>query len=113
MADTPTKTPAEEQAEAAAAKAKEAAKAAPAKAKAVVDRGDLKVAVNLVIQTGMDGKPEDVLPGTCFYPATADLDFLTKHEAIREPTDAERIMRERVEELQAKAGAGSADEALG
>lgn len=99
-------------AELAAQKAKDAEAAAPAKAKAAAEKGELHVAVNLIVQTGKDGKSEDVLPGTTFYPAKADIAFLKKHDAIREPTEQERVMHAHVEKLQS-AAAASADETLG
>lgn len=109
----PTQNPAIEQANLAAEKQGDAEAAAPEKAKAVEARGDLAVAVNLITQTGSNGKPEDVLPGTVFRPAKADVQFFLDHGAIREPTDAEIALYEQVERNKPAATAPDADEALG
>lgn len=94
----------------AAQKKKEADKAASANVKATAEKASLYVAVNLISQIGQNGKPEDVLPGTPFYPAKVDVDHFLKHDAIRKPTEAELAMHERVERLQAESTGGSTDE---
>lgn len=111
---TKTKAP-ETLAEAVEQKKEQLEDSAPAKAVVAAEKADLKVAINLIVQTGADGKPEEVLPGTTFYPAKVDLGFLVKHEAVREPTDSERLMHEHVEKLRVAAAesAPSADETLG
>ncbi|MGN5375807.1 hypothetical protein [Sphingomonas hankookensis] len=107
---TSAATRAEQQAEEAAKKAAQAEAAAPEKAQAVAERGEPVVAVNLITQTGDDGKPEDILPGTVFKPAQVDVAFLKKHEAIRKPTEGELAI---YEALQRNAVVASANETLG
>ena len=91
---TTNETPAEGAAREAAKKVAQAEAAAPEKAQAVAERGEPVVAVNLITQTGDDGKPEDILPGTVFKPAQVDVAFLKKHDAIRKPTDGELAIYE-------------------
>lgn len=93
----------------------EAEDAAPAKAKLAADRGDLAVAVSLIVQTGKDGKPEDVPAGTVFRPVADDVDFLQREGAIREPTEQEVQIFEHLESIKRKAAdsAADADDTLG
>ncbi len=105
-------TPGEQAATESAKKAEQREQAAPEKAKAVAERGDPVVAVNLITQTGDDGKAEDITPGTVFRPAKVDIAFLTKAEAIREPTEGERAIYDALQR-QAEAAAADADDTLG
>ncbi len=106
---TTNETPAEGAAREAAKKVQQAEAAAPEKAKAVAERGEPVVAVNLITQTGDDGKPEDILPGTVFKPAKVDEAFLKAHDAIRKPTEGELAIYEALQ----RNTVASADETLG
>jgi len=85
-----------------AQKKAEAAKAVPTNKEAAAKRGPLRVAVNAIHQTNPEtGEPEVIEPGTPFEPAAVDMEFLTRTAAIREPSEGEVALYQRVKDAEA------------